>query len=44
MRAKKAKMLRRLARKICTDMKRPTEVEKQYKMLKTIYKSNKGQI
>ena len=43
MRAKKAKALRKLARQICTDMKRPNEVEKQYKMLKIVYKENKGQ-
>lgn len=44
MRAKKAKALRRLARKICYDLKRPHTVEQEYKRMKETYKKSKGQI
>ena len=44
MRAKKAKALRRLARKICIDLKKPHDIDKEYKRMKAVYKSNKGEI
>jgi len=44
MRQKVAKSLRKLARKICSDMKVPHETTKQYKKLKKGYKAAKGHI
>lgn len=44
MRAKKAKALRRLARKICIDLKKPHAIDKEYKRMKSAYKSSKGQL
>ncbi|HRP30466.1 MAG TPA: hypothetical protein PKV73_01175 [Agriterribacter sp.] len=44
MRQKKAKALRKLARKICGDMKIPHETNNQYKKLKKGYKVSKGHI
>lgn len=44
MRQKVAKSLRKLARKICTDMKVPHDTNNQYKRLKKAYKAAKGRI
>jgi hypothetical protein len=45
MRNKKAKGLRRLARAMVAQMNlNPTEIEKQYKKMKSAYKASKGHI
>lgn len=45
MNQKKAKKLRKVARQFCMDMKKPlAEIYPQYKKLKKVYKSNKGEV
>lgn len=43
MNQKKAKMLRRVSRRVCNDTGKPLEVSSQYKKLKKTYKLLKGQ-
>ena len=43
MNQKKAKMLRRVAARVCNDTGKPFEVSNQYKKLKKTYKLLKGQ-
>jgi hypothetical protein len=44
MNSKKAKQLRRLAKQMCMDLKKPIhEILPQYGKLKKIYKESKGQ-
>lgn len=44
MRQKKAKQLRKIARKMCADFKRPQDTQRVYKDLKKAHKANKGEI
>lgn len=45
MNQKKAKQLRRLARQMCMDMKKPVhEIYTQYQKMKKIYKATKKEI
>lgn len=44
MRGKKAKLLRRIARGICSKSGKLQDVPKEYKRLKKIYKQSKGEI